>query len=428
MQRFCLSGGQQLKQIIMRITRSFLLLLPALFFLLISCNKEGVQQRTKDLVLPANATPVIDASGSFAFKFFKEAVADNDDKNILVSPLSIYMAFSMVYNGADNATKDAIAKALQVQGIAIEDINATCKALIEQLPEEDSKVKLSIANSIWYRNNGPQPLPAFLDVTRQYFNASVTPLDFANPSAVSTINNWVTDKTNNKITKIIEAISGDALMYLINAIYFNGSWQYAFKSSDTYTGQFKVQGENAVSVSFMKQRILANNTVTDDFDVIELPYGGGKGFSMYILLPLHQATPVNTLAAGLTDADMKNAIGRMRLVDRTIIIPKWEYAYSVDDLKPALSTLGMSVAFSDGADFSKMYATSVAITKALHKTYIKVSEEGTEAAAVTSVEIGPTSVAPGFEFKADHPFIYVIAEKQTGSVLFTGIVRNPSLH
>ncbi|MFT3701158.1 MAG: serpin family protein [Agriterribacter sp.] len=393
-----------------------------------SCTKEPGGAITKNIELPSGAANVIHASGKFGFDLFNSVVAKKADENILVSPLSIFMAVSMVYNGADNATKDSIAKALQVQGISIDDVNAACKALIEQMPGLDNKVNLSIANAIWYKNSGMQPLPSFLDVTANNFKAEVSSLDFSSNASVNIINNWVADKTNDKIKKVIDAIDPGDLMYLINAIYFKGSWQYAFKSSDTYTDVFHVSGNENVTVPFMKQRMNVNNAVTDDFEMIELPYGGGKSYSMYIVLPRNASTSISAFVSNLHETKLQDAIATMRSMDRTIIIPSWEYEYSIDDLRIPLSELGMGVAFSDFADFSKLYAGNVAITKALHKTYIKVNEEGTEAAAVTVIGVGTTSTAPGQEFKVDRPFVYVIAEKQSGSILFSGILHNPLSH
>ena len=222
-----------------------------------SCQKESnTPDITKTIVLPANGTSVVNANNNFAFNFLHATLQqNNDNNNKLISPLSIYLALSMVYNGANNATKDSIAKTLQLSGININDLNAVCNALITQLPQEDNKVQFSIANSIWYNKNTVQPLTSFLNTQKQYYNAETNPMNFGDPSAVNTINNWAADKTNQKITHVLDATSPDDLMYLINAIYFNGAWKYAFKPSDTHSDNFYLADGSSKSVSFMKQNI-----------------------------------------------------------------------------------------------------------------------------------------------------------------------------
>jgi serine protease inhibitor len=172
--------------------------------LLASCKKDSiVPDVTKTIILPANGASVVNSNNIFGFNFLHAALAqDNTDKNKLISPLSIYMALSMVYNGAGSSTKDSIAKTLQFSGIDINDLNTVCNALITQLPQEDNKVQFSIANSIWYNKNSFQPLTSFLNTQQQFYNAETNALDFSDPSSVNMINNWAAEKTNNKIREI----------------------------------------------------------------------------------------------------------------------------------------------------------------------------------------------------------------------------------
>ncbi len=403
------------------------LVFAVIIFSVSSCKKEANgKDVTKTVTLPANGSSVVAANNHFAFKFLQSALqADSAYTNKLVSPLSIYLALGMVYNGADNATKDSMAIALQLSGLNITDLNNACKALIEQLPGEDNKVTLSIANSIWYKQGDVQPLQSFLDVNNNYFKATVQGLDFNSSSSVSTINNWVSTNTQGKIQTIINHLSPGDLMYLINAIYFKGAWLHAFKASDTHNAVFHLQGGGSVSVPFMDQQLTINTYTDNQYRVVEMPYGGGDSYSMY-LVDGDDTKSINELAGNVNETILKTAIAGMAKTWSTLSLPKWEYAYSMDDFRPQLATLGMGIAFGDNADFSKMYNTHVAITKAIHKTYIKVDEEGTTAAAVTGISIGTTSVGPGTYLKYDHPFIYVIAEKQTGTILFTGIINDPS--
>jgi serpin B len=397
-----------------------------------SCKKTNpnLTDHTSTIVLPADGTSVINANNQFAFDFFRGTLAqDTANNNKLISPLSIYLALSMVYNGAGNATKDSIAKTLQLSGIDINSLNSVCKELISQLPKEDNKVQLDIANSIWYRQNSFQPLPSFLNTIQNSYSTSIKGLNFDNPSSVNTINNWVAQKTNNKIPMIIQNISPDDLMYLINAIYFKGSWQHAFKTSDTYNDVFYLRDGSTKSVSFMKQNITTKIFSNSAFTMIELPYGGGKSFSMYILKPLDSQESLNAFATSMNKNILTDATSKMDSASIELEIPKWEYSYEIADMKPELSMLDMGIAFGDNADFSKIYnpaEAKVYITKAIHKTYIKVNEEGTEAAAVTAFGAGTTSISVPTVLKLDRPFLYSIVEKQTGAVLFLGMVNDPS--
>jgi serine protease inhibitor len=432
MQRFVLIGCQMvIVQLILFMKKIFSFAFFVLMIVFItSCSKTNVNDHTQTIVLPETGSSVISACNQFAFNFLRSTLQqDTTNSNKLISPLSIYMALSMVYNGANNATKDSIANVLQLSGIDINSLNAVCRSLITQLPQEDNEVQFSIANSIWY-NDGFQPLDSFLNTTQNFYEASVQPLDFDNPASVNTINNWVAQKTNNKITKVIDVISSTDLMYLIDAIYFNGAWQSAFKTSDTHNDDFYLSNGSAESVPFMQQELKTTVYSDSAFSLLELPYGSGKSYSMYIALPANQQQPISTFASLMNENILSNAINKMDSVNIQVDIPKWEYSYSIDNMQPELSMLGMGIAFDTSADFSKMYNPAQVkpyITKAIHKTYIKVDEEGTVAAAVTAIGIGTSAIVSSPPvFKVNHPFLYAIIEKQTGTVLFTGIVNDPS--
>jgi serine protease inhibitor len=403
-----------------------------LILLMNSCAKNHItpDQKTNIIILPPDGTSVILASNEFAFDFFRATLQnDSDQNNKLISPLSIYLALSMVYNGADHATKESMEAALRLKGIDIKSLNDLCNTLITSLPDEDNRVQLSIANSIWYRQNNYQPFPAFLNTVQNDYIASIRPLNFDDPNAVTTINKWVSDKTNQKIPSVLQSISPDDLMFLINAIYFNGSWKYAFKPSNTTNDVFYLSDGTTKTTPFMKQKISTKIFADNSFEMIELPYGGGNSFSMYLLQPVNQQQSLESFALSLNENILKDAINKMDSLSMDVQIPKWEYAYEIQNMKPELSKLGMGIAFSDLADFSKIYdpaQVNVHISKAIHKAYIKVNEEGTEAAAVTVIGTGYTTSIPSLPvFKLDHPFLYTIVEKQTGAVLFLGIVNDP---
>lgn len=433
MQRFGIAGSQcGYKMFFMKINCS-LLLYTFLILLLASCAKTNTipDQKTQIIVLPPNGASVINASNAFAFEFFHSMLKNEADRgNKIISPLSIYLALSMVYNGADHATKDSIEKVLQLKGIDINSLNAVCNTLISSLPGEDNKVRLDIANSIWYRKNSYQPFTSFLNLIRNDYQATVSGLNFDDPNAVNTINNWVSEKTNGKISTVLQSISPADLMFLINAIYFNGRWKYAFNGSNTTNDAFYLQDGTQKAVPFMKQTIRTKMFTDSAYTILELPYGGGKAYSMYLLTPFNHHESLKTFALAIDQNRLSEALNKMDSASVNLQMPKWEYAYELNDMRPELSMLGMGIAFSGAADFSKIYdrsQISVYISKAIHKAYIKVNEEGTEAAAVTVIGMEYTNLpaAPPV-FKLDHPFLYAIIEKQTGAVLFLGMVNDPA--
>jgi serpin B len=401
--------------------------------MLCSCKKEGgaFTEKTQPISLPVDGSAVVTASNQFAFNFLQSVLrTDTLADNKLISPLSIYLALSMVYNGAGNATADSMAKVLRLSGIDLGGLNSVCQSLITQLPKEDNAVQVSIANSIWYAQNTYQPYDSFLHTTQTDYDATVQSLNFQDPNSVNIINNWVAQKTNNKIPTVISSIDPGDLMFLINAIYFNGSWLYAFNTADTYNDIFRLQNGTTETVPFMKQMIKLNISYDSSFTLLELPYGSGKSYSMYVALPTDTLQPISSFASAMNAGVLNKAIDNMDSAGVEIEIPKWSYSYAIMNMSPELAALGMGVAFTDAADFSKMYdpnQVAVYISKAIHKTFINVSESGTQAAAATVIGIAYLTIDASTPpvIKLNHPFLYSIIEKQTGTVMFVGIVNDP---
>ncbi|HZE83468.1 MAG TPA: serpin family protein, partial [Puia sp.] len=350
---------------------------------------------------------------------------DKNPGNKLISPFSIYLALSMVCNGAAQATQDSIRNALRLQNIDIDDLNSTCLALMQQLPHADSKVTLSVANSIWYRQT-IQPVPAFLDKVHSDYLATVQALNFNDPNAPNAVNSWVSDHTQQKIPKIISGIPGDELMLLINAIYFKGTWKYPFSKSATAGSTFYRPDNTTVTTPFMS---IQHGDIpffqNDSLQMAQLPYAGGN-FNMFIISPSAKLRLADFLPV-LNTMYFQSLQSRLNSSDILLNLPKFRYSYSIDDMRPSLSSMGMGIAFGSKADFSRMYTIPVYISQAIHKAYIEVNEEGTEAAAATAIGIVLTA-APNIPIMSvDHPFVYIIQEKTSGAILFTGVVNDPSL-
>jgi serpin B len=404
------------------------LLLSMLMLAGIACKKSGNSPEAecdpKTITLSPVEKNVIAAQNRFAFDYLHQTLLqDPGANNKMISPLSIYLALAMAYNGADQSTKDAMQEALRLHNLSIDDLNKTCKVISEQLPEADCKVLMRIANSIWYRP-AYSPLDNFLQAITNNYKAVVSPFDSSDPVAV--INKWVSDNTEEKITEIIKSISPNEILFLINAIYFKGTWLNQFDKSKTTNDVFHKVDGSTVSTPFMKLesdslRFCQNESV----QMLELPYGGGN-FAMYIILPRPQLQAMK-LASDLSATSFINWRSQTQLGKVLLSLPRFKYSYTISDMKPGLTGMGMGIAFSDAANFSKMYTQSVNISRAIHKTFIEVNEEGTEAAAVTAIGVGLTSLPQTIQMTVDRPFVYVIAEKTSGVILFTGIVNDPSV-
>ena len=390
-----------------------------------SCRKSGPSPEvTRTLELPAGSARVIASGNQFATNFFG-AVLQKDPltQNKLISPFSIYIALSMLYNGSAGATRDSIALALQQAGISIDQLNAVSKALIRQLPTEDSKISLSIANSLWYQQSGPQPLPGFLDTIGNEYNGHLQALSF-DASAVNTVNSWVSTATHGKITSIINSFTPDEVMLLVNAIYFNGPWHFSVLT--TSTQPFTLPDGSIKNVPTMSFETTLRTYKDPAYTLLELPYGAGNSFAMYVALPTDQQQSLTSFASSFNASTFSAALSRLDSLRAGIFLPKWELSYSIDDMLPDLAALGMGIAATTNADFSNMFPGPAHVSRAIHKTWIDVNEQGTQAAAATG--IGVETSAPSIPaILVNHPFLYFIVEKQTGAILFIGTMNDPSL-
>ena len=366
---------------------------------------------------------LVEADNTFAFKLFKEINEQEGDKNIFVSPLSVAMALGMTYNGAAGSTQQAMQEVLELQGMDLQEVNESYRSLIDLLQDLDQQVEFTLANSIWYRNTMTFEQD-FIDLNRDYFDAEVTAIDFSAPSASQTINGWVDEKTNGRIPEIVpQTIPDYIVMYLINAIYFKADWTYQFDKSRTSDAPFRLIDGSEVTVDMMEHggEIPVRYLWNEDLMAVELSYGG-DAYVMTILLP-YELGNINDVLAGLTQENWSGWLGDLYKGEVYVRLPRFtlEYELTMNDV---LTALGMGVAFSDTADFTNMYAPGgLYIDEVKHKTFVKVDEEGTEAAAATSVGIGVVSAPP--MFVVDRPFVFVLREKLSGTILFMGKVVDP---
>ncbi|WP_184549068.1 serpin family protein [Mucilaginibacter sp. FT3.2] len=390
-----------------------------------ACKKVDSKPDTgKDLSLTAAEQQKVAADNAFSLKLFNATLTGNADAdNLFLSPLSVSMAVGMTSNGAFGQTLHDIRNTMNFNGFTEDQVNSYYHKMITELPQLDPKTTLKFANSIWYANTFT-PIPAFLQANASNYNARVQSADFTSAATRDDINNWVSNATDGKITNIIDNnIPTNARMYLINAIYFKSGWATKFDATQTKTDTFYLPSGGTVQTPLMNGEGDFNSANAADARILELPYTNNK-FSMVILMPTQKS--VKEYAAGLDSAKWQTLMAGLGKTHATVTMPKFKFSYDTD-LKNILSNMGMANAFSDIADFTRINAAGgLSITEVKHKAYVEVNEDGTTAAAVTSVSVGATVAAPNY-FKFDHPFIFAIREMKTGLVLFTGVVNNPTL-
>lgn len=369
--------------------------------------------------LTATERELITASNSFAFGMLREVNGDENGKNVFISPLSASLALGMTMNGARGQTLDAMRSTLGFGDTPLGEVNAGYLSLIELLRGLDRRVDMRIANSVWYRTGFPVE-QTFIDVASTYFDAEVSPLDFASPNARKTINSWVDESTNGRIRELIGDIPPEAVMYLINAIYFKGSWTNGFDRNDTRDDTFTAEDGARVPVKMMSVESTFALGGGTDYRAVDLPYGNGA-FSMTILLP-NEGKDVDDILMRLDADEWDTLVNGLHPSSITIMLPRFRLDYE-KGLNDALEALGMGIAFTESSDFTGISREDPLISRVFQKTFVEVNEEGTEAAAATAVEVQSTSAGP--TLRMDRPFIFAIREHLTGTILFVGKVAKP---
>ncbi len=394
------------------------------------CSKCPTKEKESkpSLGLTSSETSLLKSDNRFGLKLFQEVVREQKDKNVFISPLSVSMALGMTYNGANGSTQEAIQKTLELNGLTLQEVNESYQHLIGLLSGLDPKVQFQIANSIWYRQ-GWTFEEEFIQLNKTYFNALVSGLNFGDPNSADIINAWVDENTKGKITEIINPpIDPSMVMFLINAIYFKGAWTYQFDKNATIDWLFYLPNGSTTPCRLMAQKSEFPYWENDDFQAVNLPYGEGD-FSMIVFLPKWEKN-VDSLIAKFSQENFDVWLSEFHSDSGKVYLPKFTLEYEMK-LNDALIALGMGSAFDpEHADFTGMYKEGgLFISEVKHKTFLEVNEEGTVAAAVTSVGIATTAYHPSdiFEIVVDHPFVIVIRENKSGAILFIGKIVEPTL-
>ena len=373
----------------------------------------------KEIPLTPQEESAIQSSNAFAFTIFDKINADESEKNIIMSPLSISYALSMLLNGAEGETQQQIIDVLNQSDLTVEEINNALKVLTKDLLTVDNKIKMGIANSVWTKQ-GYTAKQAFINALQEYYSAQVKSLTTAEE-----VNSWVNTNTNGMIPKIINDLNPQLVMMLINAIYFEGEWSSGFDESDTREDTFYLSQSESVRVKMMKQSSSFKYYKNENFSVAELPYGQGN-YVMDIILP----SDTKTIDEIIPEIDNDLFINHIEpSIPRTIAValPRFKYNFN-KSLNNILISLGMPLAFTDLADFSGIMDNHLHIDKVGHAAFIETTEKGSRAAAVTYIGLETTSVSPSpTQFIVNKPFAYVIRECSTNTIVFMGKVINPLL-
>jgi serpin B len=369
------------------------------------------------------------ANNGFAFKLLKQLAKDQPVANIFISPYSASAVLQMVGSGAAGQTKTEMQQVLGTTGLSSDTVSAANKEIAQSLNSGNTNIILTTANAIWYRQDA-HVKPEFIARNQQFFSATVAPLNFADPHSVDVINAWANEKTHGKISRIADGMIDPVWtrLFLANAVYFKGKWADPFDAKDTKDRPFYLRGGSQKDVPMMTQTKTFTYRRGTGYQAVRLPYQD-ENLATYVFLPDTNSSPEKLL--GIMNGDTWQRVTKPGFSEKegTVVLPKFKLEYSVE-LNQPLQAMGMKTAFDmEKADFSGI-ATNLYISAARQKTFVEVKEEGTEAAAVTGIPM-PNSVGihmppPNpFQMIVDRPFLFLIEDKPTGTILFMGALFNP---
>lgn len=401
-----------------------LLILPLVF--LGGCKKDDpIPNHTPKVIeLITKSAEVISNSNDFGIELFTKTAAE-ENKNLMLSPLSASTALTMLLNGCAGETYTQLKTTLKYpEDMSIVEVNEAYNSLVGQLLQADPKVKLALANAIFYRN-GFSVKPSFLSTMDNDFDALIQGLDFGSPSALTTINKWASDNTFGKIPKVLDGISSNAVMFLMNALYFKGDWSYQFDKSLTNNRPFYFDNGTTANVPTMQGDVGARVVYGNSYKAIELPYGR-TNFTMVLIVPNETLQDFNTdFSGGAWQSITSSLDSYPEFGTAEVYMPKFKFSYE-KILNDQLKSMGMNDAFDELlADLSGIADASIFVSFVKQNTFVDVNEEGTEAAAVTTIGLELTSTPEPVIFRVDKPFVFAIRERTTNTLMFIGQVADP---
>ncbi len=367
----------------------------------------------------------VSSTSMFGFDMFTGLADADQDENVITSPYSAAILLTMLLAGADGETRDAIGEVLHIEDPDDPEILRQHQALITELTEADEDVELAIANSLW-ANDGTPLEPEYLSEMEDYLGAMVEEIDLGSEDAVEQIDEWVADNTNDRIEEMAEALGvpdPNLVLILLNAVYFLADWTEPFDPDLTTEATFTTAAGDKVTVPMMTKDDTHLHAQMDDYQMVRLPYGDEERFAMDVILP-DEASDIHKLRERFDLEEWQQADADLNETRVNVEMPSFELEYDTGgDLDEVLQSLGMGIAYSGDADFTPISEVAPFLSTVVQKTYIRVDEEGTEAAAVTGgamVESAPP------QFRADRPFMIMITDTESGTVLFLGQVTDPS--
>ncbi|MBO6247359.1 MAG: serpin family protein [Bacteroidales bacterium] len=396
-----------------------------------SCAKSEAEDETvpvdelvprEDISLTRAETEYVQANNTFALELFKNVSAAESGKSMLLSPLSVTFAFGMVNNGAAGKTKDEINATLGF-GEDINSMNGFCSKMLKESAKVDPSTIVEIANAAVVNTmDGGKLKDAFVKTVENNYEAVIYNKDFSKDDVKALINKWCSEKTRGMIPELLQdQVKPEEFAYFLNATYFKGIWSSQFNKNDSKKESFILEDGSKTAVNMMHQKAKFNySSIKGIGEALCLPYGN-QAYRMLVFLPEADQT-VQDLKASLDIKTWNAFVSYMSGVEVDVKLPSFESEYSTD-MAEILDKMGIHQAFQPSADFSEMTSTPVRISKVLQKAKIKVDEQGSEAAAVTSIVMGKNSVSAAPKsvvFHADRPFIYAITEVSTGAIFFIG--------
>jgi serpin B len=375
----------------------------------------------------ADQQKLVSANTGFAFDLMGQVTQTKPDANVFISPFSVSSALQLVGNGAAGRTETEMQQVLHTAGLSSAMANPAFKELNQELASRKD-VTLNLANGIWFKQ-GFHLKPAFVADNKKFFQAELAGVDFADRRSAQTINDWAGRQTRGKIKDVVQyPFDPQTRVILANAIYFKGKWVSPFERQETRPRDFHLSSGNVKSTPMMAKSREFEYQETPDFQAVQLPYAGG--LRMQVFLPAQNSSPQKLVesfkAPGNWQGNLQPAFHKR---EGSLVLPKFKMEYNVE-LNNPLKALGMKRAFDRNAEFSGMADEPLFISEVKQKSYVEVDEEGTEAAAVTTVEARALGMAPrprnAFRMIVDRPFLFVISDTASGSILFIGIVNDPA--
>lgn len=403
----------------------FVLLLVGLF----ACSKEEPLRITP----PDHTNPDVQAAAlsssmtDFSQDLLEKVLEEEPDENVVISPLSVAAALYMTYNGANGSTRSAMSQTLALNDMTVDTLNAAYEALSHLLQSTSGNTELHLANAVFWDENRITPSADFLNPMETHYQAETVAADFENnPTEVlNRINDWVNDKTEGRIEKILEELNPEEVMFLVNALYFTGDWAQPFAAELTADRDFTLANGNTIQAPTMFQDDEFRFLRGDEFSAVELDFDH-TDYAMQFVLPGTKQNISEWLNQERLISINKSLSDQATLGRVMIMLPKFEINYKIQ-LNEVLQSLGMEIAFNPGsADFSNLGSLAYGnayLSRVEHKTFLKIDEKGAEGAAVTSVGIGTTSAAPTIHF--DRPFLIHLLHKPSGTTVFAGVIQDP---